>query len=306
MAVLADLPFETLVEILSFLPCSDLVSTTVLSNSFRDLSQPLLYKAPRLRKPPASAADGVTSPSFQIFFQTLLTPGHEPLAYHVRSLRVELDSIQANLRWDYQSNSIQLITTIASNLGIRNPLDSAGAQFMLLLDLLPPLQVLWYTPANGHSSITSFLESAITTGKLPRGLRSLRGIDCSHLGTGADVEPRRFRLFLQLRSIHSIKVRDVGNHQISTTGMDDAAGTSVIKRLIILNGQMPSFVLSQTLKLPIALTHFSYSVMADGSFDLRCFMNSLSPLRASLQSLHLDFGDLGITSSDEEEEFMLS
>lgn len=303
MAVLADLPFETLVEILSFLPCSDLASTTRVSKFFRDISQPLLYKAPRLRKPPASATNVVTRPSFQIWFQTLLTPGREPLASPVRSVHLELDTIQ---RWDYPSNLIQLITTTASNLGIRNPLDSAGAQFMLLLDLLPRLKVLRYTPANGHSSITGFLESAITTGKLPRGLRSLREIDCSHLGTSADVEPRRFRLVLQLPSIHSIKVRSVGNHHISTSGMDAAVATSVVKRITILNGEMSSFVLSQILNLPIALTHFSDSAMADGSFDLRCFMNSLSPLRASLQSLHLDFGELRITSSDEQEELMLS
>lgn len=78
--------------------------------------------------------------------------------------------------------------------------------------------------------------------------------------------------------------------QISTSGIDAAAGTLVVKRLIFSNGEMSSLVLAQILKVPIALTDFSYFAMADGSFDLRSFMISLTPLRTSLQNLHLAWG----------------
>lgn len=302
MTILNDLPYETLVETLSLLSCADLLSATRVSCRLHHISQPLLYKAPCLTKTPSS---GAARPSLEIFLRTLLTPGRESLASHVRSLSLQWDGIVAEPASQYPTDSIAVITAMASKLNIRNPLKSQGAQLMLLLDLLPRLHVLRLSPPNSRSSFTRLLEASMAAGMLPRGLQSLREIHCPRADTGNEISPVRLLKFFKLPCIRSIDVPSVDRYNLSVPTMEAAAATSPVTHLRLSHATSSLWVLGYVLGVPIALTHFSYSAVSDGCFNLPCFMATLAPLRPSLQYLHLDFGDVGFTSSDEEEEFQL-
>ncbi|KAL0636970.1 hypothetical protein Q9L58_004073 [Maublancomyces gigas] len=207
MAVLDDLAYETLVELLSLLSCTDLASTSRVSRRVHDVSEPLLYKAPELdkiRENPSAA--GPTRPSLEILLRTLLTPGRERLGSHVRSLRLKLDNNTPDPACEYPDGTIAFLTSKAPKLGINNLPRSQGAQLMLLLDLLPRLHDLHITPPNSRDCFTRFLNPIVAMETLPRGLQSLRDIHYERTVNSSVVQSKRLLLLFKLPSIRSIDV----------------------------------------------------------------------------------------------------
>lgn len=90
MVSLTHLPYEILVEIHSFLRCTDLVALTRVSSHQHDVSLPLplVYMAPYLTETPTSETPTSerACPFVEIILCTLLTPGRESLASQVHYL----------------------------------------------------------------------------------------------------------------------------------------------------------------------------------------------------------------------------
>lgn len=284
MATLNGLPYETLVECLSLLSCADLASTTRLSRRFHDISQPLLYKAPCLAKPTPSHRS-----SLAIFLQTLLTPCHEALGSHVRSLRLELDDTEPVA--EFPDDCMALINAIASKLIIANPVSTQGPQLMILLDLLPRLHTLHISPPT-----VRFLEAAST---LPRGLLSLRSLHYTRTPRIDFVKPKRILKVLQLPSLRHLHVPSITRFNMPIAALADAARSSRITHLRFSHAEPSAWVLRHILPVPIALTHFSYTAALNAQFDLARFTGALAPLRHSLEWLHLDFCGLGGVTGDQ-------
>lgn len=295
MSVLNDLPYETLVELLSRLSSADLASTIRVSRRFHDVSQPLLYKAPCLARIPIGAGS-----SLGTFLRTLLAPGCEALGSYVRSLSLELDDTAPVT--EYPADSNVRISAIASKLSITNPLETQGPHLMILLDLLPRLHSLYISPPN-----VRFFEAAAA---LPRGLRSLREIHYVRTDTIDFVKANRILMPMALPSIRSIVVPSIIGYNLPRQRMEAAVATSPITHLRISHAKIRSGLhyahgdlyapsLHYILRVPIALTHFSYSAVSDANLILSDFMTTLSLLRPSLQYLHLDFcGLAGVPSAE--------
>lgn len=296
MAVLNDLPNETLVELLSLLSGADLVSTILVSHRFRNISQPLLYRAPFLAETPTIPRTLPTNAgcSLGIFLRTLLTPGREALGSCVRSLHVELNDHAPD--FEYPDDTKALMTTIASRLMITSPFTTRTVQLMILLDLLPHLHALHINPPNKQ-----FIQCAK---RLPRGLRSLREI---HFNTIDDISFVKWKPILRTMFLPSIqRMCMLGGHARNTPlgdpaviyEMGAAAGTSTVTHLrfshawtrLIAGDDSGIGLLYFILQVPIALTHFSFTV-AKIYFDVHRsqFMNMFAAVRPSLQYLHIDF-----------------
>lgn len=303
MAVFSGLPPETIVEIFSYLSCPDLASTARVSHYFNLISQPLLYTTLVLRKIPEPGA-GRSSPALGILLRTLLTPGCKTLASYVRSLYLEWDTGEVEFPSMSSTASIDLMTTMASRLNIRAPLKSHTTQLMLLLDLFPRLQSLHLSPPNNFL-FTRHLQSSLATGTLPLGLQSLRQIICTPSHDSSDVSSKTLLQYMQLPHVRYLEVPSVNWYTRSLSTLTSAVASSRVTHLRFSYAEIPSWSLAYILCVPIALTHFSYSAVSGGNFNLPRFMAALEPLKKSLKVLHLDFGDVDLTTSDDEEEFLL-
>lgn len=267
MPTLDTLPYETLTEILSSLSNADLAHISRVSSHLCAVAEPLLYKAPRLSES--------KRPSLAIFLRTLLLPGRESLATHVKSLWVD---------WHRDWRGHDSLDTP----GLPHSPESCGTEeLVLLLDLLSSLQVLEVLPGNNSSDFTRLLESydgQLST--LPLGLQSLREFRCGILSFRS-MSVRTVLTLLRLPCIRSISTPINPENVLILPLADHTAASSSITDLRISNN-LPIASLRHLLKDLPALTHFSYTVFVPDDFDLQAFMPVFELLRNSLQHLHLD------------------
>lgn len=130
-----DLPSETLVRIISSLSCKDLARISHVSRRLHAITQRVLYKSPVFT--PTAENISSTIPSPELFLKTILTPGCEALANHVRYVYVQWDNTPRTIPTD-----ITFLTHVATRFNFQYPLISQDAQLMLLLHLLPRLSIL--------------------------------------------------------------------------------------------------------------------------------------------------------------------
>lgn len=296
MASFSSLAYETIVEIVSLLACPDLASIGRVSHCLHDISQPMLYRAPCLSKTPMPGT-GQYTPALAILLQTLLTPGNENLASLVRTLQLDWDDpdVKPASASVFSTESIALITSMASKLDLCYPLKSHSSQFMLLLDLLPHLESLHLTPPN-TGSFTRRLRKRLITGRLPLGLQSVREIICPPAPAGTDLSTSTLLQFMQFPRVRSITFPCLawttpGIHL--DPALESAIATSLVTRLCFSHGSMYPPLLKSFLLVPIALTHFSYTSGPDRYSDLPLFLAALEPLKNSLRLLYLDFAAVG-------------
>lgn len=300
MASLDDLPSETLIEILSYLPCADLATTCRVTRRLQDVSETLLYKDLCLTE---TFDSNIYRPSLEILLRTLLTPGRETLRLHSRSLRFE---------WDFESRpttpspkDIVVFSACSFRLGLQYQRMNHVGQFLLLLHLLPSLRVLHIIPPIRRSSIATFkgannMALVLATEHPPPTLQSLREFRCSSDDILAGVTPMTLMALMTLPSMNYVAVYVDYSYRSTVPQMIAAAHTSPVKKLRLTDCHLCTSTFSLILKLPIALTHFSYSAVHDGEFST--FMDALSAQQSSLQYLHLDFFNTVETDSEEEEE----
>ncbi|KAL0631764.1 hypothetical protein Q9L58_009372 [Maublancomyces gigas] len=121
---------------------------------------------------------------------------------------------------------------------------------------------------------------------------------------------------MQLPSIRSIQVPWIIVHQMPIERMQVAAATTPVTHLRFSNPERFSLAhshytdisaraLDYVLRVPIALTHFSYSSDSNSNLELPVFMRSISLLRLTLQYMHLDFSDVTLPIEAEENEVFL-
>lgn len=290
MAVNKQLAHEILTDILSYLPIPDLLSTSTVSLRMCTISQSLLYKAPTL----INNVDWAMPSSLLLLLRILLSPGGEKLATYVRSLHVKWDDCarpESRFQLSLDSPSAAaLLVDAGTRLGLDQSLTSQMGQLVLLLHLLPRLTVLDIAPPGGADRVFSeFLQAhsgALSTETLPLGLRQLREFRFSSDCQMGSVSPRALLTILNLPCIRRVDIR-IDNSCFPFLAAEAAAATSTVThlRLFAMSLQMPA--LGYILKIPTALTHFSYCTCTP-DHD-RYIMQALLPLQVSLQHLHIEW-----------------
>lgn len=160
MAVSQHIPNEILLNVLSRVNPADLLATSLVSHSFRTISQSLLYKQPYLGNKVNAKSDNANhlnsygeanyldsygefpmeGPVARFLRTLLLAPRRGTLAAYVRALIVDLDPVPESAP---PSPGIDILTAAALNCGFdEQHLTDQGAQIVLLLHLLPRLTFL--------------------------------------------------------------------------------------------------------------------------------------------------------------------
>lgn len=298
MSFLELLPNEISNEILSYLPQSDLVSTSRLSRRMSAVSQPLLYTAPTL-----THDNNLTTPSSAAFLRTILSPGGHILATCVRSLQVQLNgwgwSWLTNPEHDEEDDrgdaiseperqhkcDIELLAAAATRIGYANH-NNPDAQVMLLLSYLPRLHTLCITPTgNNGAPIPSGRENLNRwMDNLPLGLQ-LREFRCHVRQHYGGLSLGALLAILSLPSIRKVDVRISGRSTIDYDTNTVAPASSMITDLRFFQTTLTQQDLEFILKIPVALEYFSHTSQAHyRPVDLGY---ALQPLKTSLKHLHL-------------------
>lgn len=289
MTVLECLPHEVLTEIFSHLPCADLATACRLSRHMHTVSQPLLYRAPSF------ATSHVTTPSnAQLLLQTLLSPGGDSLAHHARSLCVQWDGISSHARHPLP-NLIEdsLIDDAGMKYGLDIPPASQGARVALLVLLLPRLRVLDMTAAH-RDFFSNFMEARSSPAYAQDILLHLRKFRYSSDDRNVGLTPSALLTVLNLPCIRDVEVHIVYSCEFPFTRFN-AAATSTVTHLRFTKANLHPPFLEWALKIPIALTHFSYSEeRGTMNFDLPAFGRAIAPLRRTLEYLHLDLMEVAL------------
>lgn len=285
MATPNHIPDEILVEIFSRLRCQHLARVSLVSHRLHCISQPLLYQEPELHDREGYA------PSIQALIRTLLTPECEPLTLHVRRLTISWN------HWQIEPSDPEYpsFSAAASRFGLRFWPLSTDTQVMILLHLLPRLDCLHLLPPHNTIWFRNFVElhgqpSPIIT--LPIGLHSLREFRCDFTSC---VRPRALVALLGLPNIRTIAIPIGGDIELQFRGANVIpCGTSAVTRLEFPYTRMPYVALMRILQIPQALTHFSYRAkgISGANISLLDFEMALQPLKASLQTIVLDFSKL--------------
>lgn len=203
MAVINNLPFELVEQIVSFLPFPDLVNSTLVSKSFRAVSQPLLFKSCRVVANRASP-DGIKD-----FLCSLLAPGHESLANRVQYLTIacRIASSTGRLTTD-QIRRIAHSGVRVTEGGISNQDISQDALVIVLLQLLPRLQVLDIGKLQTHQRFQQLLRKLypVNPTDLPVALQSIREFRCFRQHPYGGISVRALGMLLDLPLLRTAKV----------------------------------------------------------------------------------------------------
>lgn len=293
MTTLDILPVELLTEILSELANADLFSTSLVSHRLHDLSMPLLYQAPVLR----DAGCKTFRPLLKIFLWTILTPGREFLATHVRALTWRWDRNPSTRRCPSEDT---ILNPVALRLGVCPGLDSEDVTFLLLIHLLPHLRVLTLTPPVKYSIFTKLLgshdisptvtlpvnlEAASTVGPL---LLSLHEFHSPAVRYYRGIGYRILIMVLMLPAISHVDVHLWDDSSLLPKETESVAASSVRKLRLARGGRVPRY-LFRLLKVATVLTHFSYStIRLRSTFTHKTLFMAMRPLRFSVVNLHLD------------------
>lgn len=283
MATLDDLSYEILFSIFGSLSSTDLASVSRVSRRCHVISEPILYRAPYLhcltaawRKPTA----------IELFLRTLLTPGCERLACHVRIIDFDWGDmyIDPNLR---RTGIIAVIAAAALSRGFTGGCvpGSQSAHVLFLMHLLPHLKclVLVYREYDVSNDVMAALAPSAS---LPLAFQSLTRFshDAPHVSTG--LSPALLLSLLQLPHMRTLCVNVVD--ELDEHFPADARGTSGVTKLTLGYCIVTALSIALILTVPRVLKEFTYH-----GDCVEGFMDILPPLRPSLTHLHLDFLDDG-------------
>lgn len=283
MALHARCPNEISSQIVSFLSQHNLTSMSRVSHQMHEISQPVLYKEPCI------ITGSNSPPSLSILLRTLLTPGRETLSRHVRWLTLHWTDMQY-VPSQQSEREDALLTAAASSLGIANPLTSAGAQVVLLLHLLTRLHTLHVIPPHDRDSLDEFLS---TDHAIPAALQSVREFRWYSADSASGVSPTMLLTLLRLPSIRIIDIHMVAEIEVPfpiTNGdaATNAMGTSTATHLEFTFGDISSWSLTRIMRVPRALTHFTYRAISGNRMGFGDMEFGLAPMQSTLQHLDLD------------------
>lgn len=305
MAALNKLPYETLGQILSSLSNADLARTSLVSRRLCAVSEPLLYAAPCL----TDVHSGAHRPSLDRFLKTLIASPRQSLGSHVRFLSVT---------WDHgHTLDSGPFASTGPFLNSHRPNCYHGARCVTLLQLVPSVQVLRISPPpdstrcglSYFSSRVEQLDHAPCSGPVgpTLSLQSLREFSCSFQENGGGLSVLAVLALMKLPCINSIDTHivDLPRYDAECT-IDDAAQFSTVTKLRLSWVNMSVSLLSVLVNAPAALTHFSYLAVGYTQFHMVDFMDTVSPLRPTLQHLHLDLVRVSVTFTSSTEDRLRS
>lgn len=300
MSSLELLPNEISTEIMSYLPVSDLVSTSRVSRRMKSVAQPVLFKAPDV----INDGDFLSS-SFLMLLRTLLSPGGAILATFVRSLHTEF--VQFGWMWldnnpllndgddeedEQQRSDLALLTAAATRFENVN-LNSSDGHLMLLLHHLPRLHTLRITVSHELGAPYCRFLRLLGTGidNLPLGLQQLSEFRCSGIENYGSIGIGALLNLLSLPHIRKIDARIISDPPTGGSDPEIALASSTVTDLRLSEMLHSQGYLEFLLARPAALEYFSYSChVYNDAVEIR---QTLQPLKMSLKYLQL--GDLQVT-----------
>lgn len=307
MAAFGELPYETLIQVLTGLPNADLTHMSLICRRLSAVAEPLLYQAPSL----AALRTSDDRPSLDCFLETLVSERGQTLVTQVRLLTV---------RWDHSSR-LDAVTCAGTGwlIGFLRPVAFHGTHCVLLLHLLPSLLVLRISPPRdipslSQSYIGHCLEPVVPSphagpGKPTLQLQSLREFSCPYGRNRGGISFGAFLALMKLPCIMSIDTYIVDKQAFHPrpSSNDNVHFSHITKLgLTVRTTALPLSSLSFILNAPVVLTHFSYRPLGATEFRIANFMATLCPLRASLEWLHLDLISPLVVSLDVKEDRIYS
>lgn len=284
MPFLTDLPNELLSRIFSCLIIPDLARTSRVSHRIRAVVEPFLYRETYL-----------ASDKIHHLLRTLLS--RPSLRSYLRSYFAAPRGLLGTNFHPQTAEEVAMFTTAAHSFKLELPMENAAAQLILLLYLLPNLQELNLggTPYESWD-FQAFMDAQayLSHDTLPIGLHSLRQFCGGGWGYNGAPSPEAFVALLMLPSIRIIEERMVEDNTIDHLDIDKFAGKSTVKMLKFSYSEITALSLARILKMPCALTHFSYSHTPMGrelNINGRGIEVALRPLRPTLEYLELKVVD---------------
>lgn len=302
MSFIESIPNEILSSALSHLGKADLLATSLVSRHFCTLSQSFLYKDIDLPflfneyQCRLMYADPGQE-SLGLFLRTLLlSPARETLAHYVQALSVELE---LGIESYAGSPAMDELAAAASGLGYGgHPLTIKGAQFTLLLRLLPRLTSIDLRVHNREGIPPGPLQDSLMCLANPHvSLRNIRVFKCIENIYSTHITPLMLLVLLGLPSIREISVcvrADSANHKKFKTAAAIAVGTSHATNLFLAPNQLPPHFVIEILQIPKSLTHFSCTPHrpVDRSDDhVPLLAQALALHKSSLAKLDLNYSD---------------
>lgn len=285
MTNLGDLANETFINIFSYLSSSDLASTSLVSRRWHVISEPVLYREPSIYRDPNPSNYWRDPRGIALFLRTLLTPGCERLAFHVRGIYLDWSPSSAfcsQQRW----RSLASIGVAESSIGVTPSSDrgSPGSHVVQLMHLLPHLRRLHVMPADVPDSFNDLLDAISPTQPLPLSFHSLTNFKCDWSFTETGVSAQATLALLQLPHMKTLHVHIRG--ECDGDFPANVRGTSGVTTLYLRSG-IPGVLFAFILSVPRALESFTYlGPRMDG------FVGKLGQLRSTLTNLRLYFDDL--------------
>lgn len=281
MALLDDLSYETLFSIFGSLCCVDLASVSRVSRRWHVISEPILYRAPYL---PCPTAAWTKSTTIELFLRTLLGPGCERLASHVRVLEINWGDMAIDPR---RAGIIAMIAAASLSRGITGGCvpRSQSAHVLFLMHLLPRLQVLVLV-YGGYNASNDVMAALAPSAPVPLAFQMLTSFsyDAPCLSTG--LSPTLLLFLLQQPRMRTLCLNVVV--ELDNYFPADVRGTSGVTKLTLGYCTVTALSIALILSVPRALEEFTYH-----GDCVEGFMDILPPLRPSLTYLHLVFLDDG-------------
>lgn len=287
MSLVEQCPPEILRSFISCLSGPDLASVSQVSRDWQYIAQPLLYREPYI-----DTRDQVPS-SLYLFLRTLLSTGGEALAGHVRSLSLRWSDFESEPPAEPESDLV-LFTDAASRHGLGDPFASDGAQVALLMHLLPCLRTLRVHPCEDSDEFDDLLDShhaTKSTASLPLAFQSLREFSWHSGDSDSGVGSTMLLALMRLPCIRLIDVHIVDEIESPFPGSRNA--TTILPESAVTNldfsyGDISGPSLTRILRLPRALTHFSYRAISTNNFTFAELDTAMQPLKLTLCQLDLN------------------
>lgn len=284
MAAFDKLPYETLSQILSELCKSDLARVSLVNRRLSEVSEPLLYQAPFLASQNTPLLYCI---SLDRFLQTLIDSPRTTLVNHVRYL---------TLTWDH-SSGLHSVTFPATRF--QCPTGFHGANAVFILHLLPSVDALSIRPPPDlpGARLSYFTQCIEQLHNAPHAsldsptfrLQSLREFSCPFRERGGSITVRAVWALMNLPCIDLIDAYIIDAPGLySDHSIPEAARFAPVTRLRFAWKDMSLSSLGLLVNAPVALTHFAYLGVGETQFHMVDFMDTIAPLRPSLEHLNLE------------------
>lgn len=283
MTVLDDLPYETFLNIFSSLSTADLASASLVCQRWHVISEPILYREPDIYRAPGSCNSWRDPRGIELFLRTLLVPGCERLASHVRGIYLQWWETIVDLTPRRRSN-LAIVAAAESRFGVTHSsrFGSPDSQVVLLMHLLPRLQRLQLKPPSDRDSFNDFLDTIGRNQPLPLSFQSLTNFTYDWCDTDTGMSPQAVLALMQLPHMNDLHVDVRG--EFDGPFPANVRGTSGVTRLSLGQGEISTSLIGFIFSVPRALQRLQYY----GEYKPG-FAGGLWQLRATLTHLHLDF-----------------